>query len=81
MSSYFVPFLQLQPGCTFVAALLHYFLLSAFCWMLAEGVMLYLMLVVVFSTLSKKWWFFFLLGWGEQHNGQYLPSTYNAGNK
>jgi len=48
-----------------VAALLHYLFLAAFCWMLCEGVMLYLMLVVVFSKLSKKWWFFLLLGWSK----------------
>ena len=53
-----------------MAALLHYLFLAAFCWMLCEGVMLYLMLVVVFSKLSKKWWFFLLLGWGKDkyHN-------------
>ena len=55
----------MQGGCAFVAALLHYLFLAAFCWMLCEGVMLYLMLVVVFSKLSKKWWFFLILGWGE----------------
>ena len=55
----------MQGGCAFVAALLHYFFLAAFCWMLCEGVMLYLKLVVVFSNLSKKWWFYLLLGWGE----------------
>ena len=57
--------LSLQGGCAFVAALLQYLFLAAFCWMMCEGIMLYLMLVVVFSTLSKKWWFFLLLGWGE----------------
>ena len=55
----------MQIGCAFVAALLHYIFLASFCWMLCEGVMLYLMLVVVFSKLSKKWWFFLILGWGE----------------
>lgn len=44
--------------------MLQYFFLSAFSWMLCEGVLLYLMLVVVFSPLKKKWWFFMLLGWG-----------------
>ena len=48
-----------------MAALIQYFLLSAFCWMMCEGVMLYLMLVVVFSRLKEKWWFFFMLGWGK----------------
>jgi len=55
----------MQIGCAFVAGLLHYFFLASFCWMLCEGVMLYLMMVVVFSKLSKKWWFYLLLGWGE----------------
>jgi hypothetical protein len=51
-------------GCKAVTALIQYFFLSAFSWMLCEGVMLYLMLVQVFSTLKQKWWFFLLLGWG-----------------
>ena len=53
----------LQIACQVVTAFLHYLFLAVFCWMLCEGVMLYLMLVVVFSSLSKKWWFFMLLGW------------------
>ena len=57
--------LLIQGGCAFVAALLHYFFLAAFCWMLCEGIMLYLMLVVVFSRLSRKWWFFLIIGWGK----------------
>ena len=57
-------FLLFQIACNAVTALIQYFLLSAFCWMMCEGVMLYLMLVVVFSRLSRKWWFFMLLGWG-----------------
>ena len=62
--SYYL-FYNYQVGCAFVAALLHYLFLAAFCWMLCEGVMLYLMLVAVFSKLSKRWWFFLILGWGE----------------
>ena len=61
----YLNFLHSQVACTFIAAILHYFFLSVFCWMLCEGVMLYLMLVVVFSTLSKKWWFFLILGWSK----------------
>jgi hypothetical protein len=53
-----------EIACKAVTALIQYFFLSAFCWMMCEGVMLYLMLVAVFSTLKKKWWFFMLLGWG-----------------
>ena len=56
--------IHFKIACTVVAGGLHYLFLSVFCWMLCEGIMLYLMLVVVFSTLSKKWWLFLLLGWG-----------------
>lgn len=54
----------LQGGCLFVALALHYLFLAAFCWMLCEGILLYLLLVVVFSTLSRRWWFFLLIGYG-----------------
>ena len=56
--------IYLQAACKIVAALIQYFLLSAFCWMMCEGIMLYLMLVVVFSRLKEKWWLFLMLGWG-----------------
>ena len=57
----------LQWLCTSVAALLHYLFLAVFCWMLCEGIMLFLMLVIVFSTLAKRRWFFLLIGWGERN--------------
>ena len=57
----------LQWLCTTVAALLHYLFLAVFCWMLCEGIMLFLMLVIVFSTLAKRRWFFLLIGWGERN--------------
>ena len=57
--------INLQASCIVVAALLHYLFLSVFCWMLCEGIMLYLMLVLVFSKLSKKWWVFLIIGYGE----------------
>ena len=53
----------MQIGCAFVAGLLHYFFLASFCWMLCEGVMLYLMMVVVFSKLSKLVLSFTRMGW------------------
>jgi hypothetical protein len=55
---------QHHIACGVVAGLLHYLFLSVFCWMLCEGIMLYLMLVIVFSKLSKKWWLFLIIGWG-----------------
>jgi len=55
----------IQVACQFVSAMLQYFFLASYCWMLCEGIMAYLLLVVVFSGLSKKWWFFLILGWSE----------------
>ncbi|XP_015744925.1 CD97 antigen isoform X1 [Python bivittatus] len=51
-------------ACAVVAGLLHYFFLSVFCWMLLEGVQLYLMVVQVFKTHSLKHWHIFLVGYG-----------------
>ena len=48
-----------------VAVLLQYFFISAFCWMLCEGVILYMMLVTVFGNKLNRRRFFFTLGWGE----------------
>lgn len=48
-----------------MAALLHYFLLALFCWMLCEGVLLYILLVKVFGGgADDKVKYFYLLGWG-----------------
>ena len=56
----------LQVACSIVAALLHYFFLSAFSWMLCEGVMMYMLLVKVFGVHDKKWRIMYcLVGWGE----------------
>ena len=56
---------NMQEGCTFVAVVLHYFFLCAFCWMLCEGILLYLLLRVVFSEMAKMWWPFLLIGYGK----------------
>ncbi|XP_077183479.1 adhesion G protein-coupled receptor E5 isoform X2 [Paroedura picta] len=53
-----------KTACAIVAGLLHYFFLSAFCWMLLEGVELYLMVVQVFRTHSLKSWQHMLVGYG-----------------
>ncbi|KAJ7389275.1 hypothetical protein OS493_032432 [Desmophyllum pertusum] len=44
---------QDQVLCLTVAALIHYFYLSSFCWMLIEGVMLYLLIIEVYNTELK----------------------------
>ncbi|XP_016416219.1 LOW QUALITY PROTEIN: adhesion G protein-coupled receptor E2-like [Sinocyclocheilus rhinocerous] len=52
-----------QVACAFVAGLLHFFFLSAFCWMLLEGVQLYRMVVLVFHTTLKHL-YMFAVGYG-----------------
>ena len=74
VSSLFYEF-AFQAACQAVTAIMQYFFLSSFCWMMCEGIMLYLMLVVVFTGLSKKWWFFLLLGWSK-----FLQICHKSGN-
>ncbi|VIO94192.1 Uncharacterized protein BM_BM1739 [Brugia malayi] len=50
--------------CRAVAVILHYFFLSAFCWMLLEGYQLYLMLVQVFENEEGKTVFYCLYAYG-----------------
>jgi hypothetical protein len=51
--------------CSIVAALLHYFFLAAFSWMLCEAVLIYNLLVKVFGAHERKWLYIFLgIGWG-----------------
>ncbi|CAH3165288.1 unnamed protein product [Pocillopora meandrina] len=42
-----------QGGCLTVAALMQYFLMAAFCWMLVEGIYLYLFVVKVYNVGDK----------------------------
>jgi hypothetical protein len=43
---------------------MHYFFLAVFCWMLCQGILIYLMLVVVFDSGKSYSRRFFALGWG-----------------
>ena len=54
-----------QGACIFVAVLLQYFFTSAFCWMLCEGIILYMLLVIVFNSRLNRRLFFVALGWGK----------------
>ncbi|XP_068737030.1 adhesion G protein-coupled receptor L3-like [Montipora capricornis] len=52
-----------QVLCITVAALIHYFYLSSFCWMLIEGVMLYLLIIEVYNTeLRLRYCYLFSFG-------------------
>ncbi|XP_051988527.1 adhesion G protein-coupled receptor E1-like [Xyrauchen texanus] len=47
-----------EVGCSIVAGMLHYFFLSAFCWMCLEGVQLFRMVVLVFNTTLRPIYMF-----------------------
>ena len=61
-------FFTLKESCLAVAILLHYFFMAAFCWMLSEGVLLFIMLYFVFyKGIFKRKRFFFAIGWGKKN--------------
>ncbi|CAG5920891.1 unnamed protein product [Menidia menidia] len=51
-------------SCKVVAILLHFFFLSAFAWMLVEGLHLYSMVVKVFGSEGSKHFYYYGIGWG-----------------
>lgn len=56
-----------QPGtvpCQVLAMLLHYSFLSAFAWMLVEGLHLYSMVIKVFGSEDSKHLYYYGIGWG-----------------
>ncbi|XP_046949178.1 adhesion G-protein coupled receptor D1 isoform X1 [Lynx rufus] len=56
-----------KPGtvpCQVLAVLLHYFFLSAFAWMLVEGLHLYSMVIKVFGSEDSKHLYYYGIGWG-----------------
>ncbi|XP_035562324.2 adhesion G-protein coupled receptor D1 isoform X3 [Canis lupus baileyi] len=56
-----------KPGtvpCRVMAMLLHYFFLSAFAWMLVEGLHLYSMVIKVFGSENSKHRYYYGIGWG-----------------
>ncbi|KAM6930582.1 adhesion G-protein coupled receptor D1 isoform 1-T1 [Xenentodon cancila] len=52
------------PACKVMAVLLHFFFLSAFAWMLVEGLHLYSMVVKVFGSEGSKHFYYYGIGWG-----------------
>ncbi|XP_036000443.1 adhesion G-protein coupled receptor D1 isoform X1 [Fundulus heteroclitus] len=58
---------RFEPGtlpCKVMAILLHFFFLSAFAWMLVEGLHLYSMVVKVFGSEGSKHFYYYGIGWG-----------------
>ncbi|MBN3274978.1 AGRD1 protein, partial [Polyodon spathula] len=50
--------------CKIMAILLHFFFLSAFAWMLVEGLHLYSMVIKVFGSEESKHIYYYGIGWG-----------------
>ena len=66
MQTAFIYFLfvgVLQGLCTAVAAMLHYFFLSTFCWMLIQGVQLYMKVRRALKG-NIDMVYFYVFGWG-----------------
>ena len=55
--------LLLKAVCVTVVALMHYFLMAAFCWMLVEEIHLYLFVVKV-SNINTKMHMYHVISWG-----------------
>ena len=55
----------LQAACVAVAALMQYFLMASFCWMLVEGIYIYLFVVKVYN-ISDKIHRYHGFCWGEE---------------
>ena len=53
-----------QAACVTIAALMQYFLMAAFCWMLIEGIYLYLFVVKVYN-INTKMYMYHVISWGE----------------
>ncbi|XP_068710995.1 adhesion G protein-coupled receptor L4-like [Montipora foliosa] len=53
-----------KGACVAAAALMHYFFMAALCWMLVEGIYLYLYTVKVYNV-SHKMLVYHLLSWGK----------------
>ena len=56
--------LSLQGACVAVAATMQYFLMVAFCWMLVEGIYLYLYVVKVYN-INNKMTMYYVMSWGK----------------
>ncbi|XP_062510477.1 latrophilin-like protein LAT-2 [Corticium candelabrum] len=53
-----------RATCKAMTIIMHYLFLAAFCWMLCEGILLYLMIVVIFDSGKTYYRQFLALGWG-----------------
>ena len=68
---------QIEPLCIVLAALMlqQYFFLASFCWMLCEGIMIYLLVVRVFGNAAQRWYWLLIVGWGECNTSMVVTFT------
>ncbi|CAH3164085.1 unnamed protein product, partial [Pocillopora meandrina] len=52
-----------KAACVTIAALMQYFLMAALCWMLIEGIFLYLFVVKVYN-INSKMYMYHVISWG-----------------
>ncbi|XP_066022930.1 adhesion G protein-coupled receptor L4-like isoform X1 [Pocillopora verrucosa] len=52
-----------KAACVTVAALMQYFMMAAFCWMLIEGIYLYFFVVKVYN-INTKMYMYHVISWG-----------------
>ncbi|RMX55995.1 hypothetical protein pdam_00016397 [Pocillopora damicornis] len=52
-----------KAACITIAALMQYFLMTAFCWMLIEGIYLYFFVVKVYN-INTKMYMYYVISWG-----------------
>ena len=52
-----------QAACVTIAALMQYFFMAAFCWMLIEGIYLYFFVVKVYN-INTKMYMYHIISWG-----------------
>ncbi|XP_075425348.1 adhesion G-protein coupled receptor D1 [Ascaphus truei] len=62
--------------CKILAILLHFFFLSAFAWMLVEGLHLYSMVIKVFGSEESKHLYYYGIGWGMCFSITHLPKVF-----
>ena len=63
MTKYFFLYVSVQTACVIVAVIMQYLLMAAFCWMLVEGIYLYLFVVKVYN-INTKMHMYHVMSWG-----------------
>ena len=63
-----------QAACVTIAALMQYFLMAVFCWMLIKGIDLYFFVVKVYN-INTKVYMYHVISWGKFIISQFALET------